>query len=77
MRIWEYSFKSGAGGGVHLVIYPVTMYSFKSEIQRQPTMFKHAKFCACNQLRLRSAWASAQSAVWPESLLLIDRSLGH
>ena len=33
----------------YLVLYPITMYSFKSEIQRQPTMFKRAKFCACNQ----------------------------
>ena len=36
----------GRWGGVceHLVLYQITMYSFKSEIQRQPTMFKLAKF---------------------------------
>ena len=34
----------GEGGGVHLILYPVTMYSFKSESQKQPTLFKHAKF---------------------------------
>ena len=41
----------GVGGsrGGHLVLYPITMYSFKSEIQTQPTMFECAKFCACNQ----------------------------
>ena len=37
----------GVGVGEHLVLYPITMYSFKSEIQRQPTMFERAKFCAC------------------------------
>ena len=39
----------GGGGGGHLVLYPITVYSFKNEIQRQSTMFKHAMFCACYQ----------------------------
>ena len=36
------------GGGVHLVLYPIIMYSFKSEIQRQRCS-NDAKLCACNQ----------------------------
>ena len=34
----------GGWGGADLVLYPITMYSFRNEIQRQPTMFKRAKF---------------------------------
>ena len=39
---------SGGCGGEHLVLYPITMYSFKSEIQRQQCS-NDANFCACNQ----------------------------
>ena len=46
----SFCFRCGGGGGRgHLVLYPITMYSFKSEKQRQPTIFKRAMFCACNQ----------------------------
>ena len=34
----------GVGGGENLVLYPTTMYSFKSEIQRHSTMFNMRSF---------------------------------
>ena len=51
VMIWCYRlfiFVAGVGGPVdvgwaNLVLCPVTMYSFKSENQRQPTMFKCAE----------------------------------
>ena len=46
-QIFCFVFVAG-GEGEHLVLYPMTMYSFRSEIQRQQCS-DNAKFCACNQ----------------------------